>query len=195
MKKILIFQIPAAILNFAGHSFAGVIWSKFWTIWMLDTLDIEPLTIFLLFHILTAILNFGGNKKCLVYEWPNFLYVRLHHILTRDVLRQSDAILFVSRTLDVKTTQRKSCAVNVLQVLDLIFEPCFKVQFGHLMEEACFLPYYWSLGFEPFLVDTPPQFLLIYLTGEKHHVSGHVINDTVYLPSEYNLTVKPYCAP
>ena len=48
---------------------------------------------------------------------------------------------------NVKTTHRKSCLVNLLQVSDLIFFPCIRVQLGHHTEGAFYLPYYCSLGF------------------------------------------------
>ena len=48
---------------------------------------------------------------------------------------------------NVKTTHRKSCPTNLLQVSDLIVVPCIKVQLGHHIEGAFYLPYYCSLGF------------------------------------------------
>ena len=35
---------------------------------------------------------------------------------------------------NVKTTHRKSCPTNLLQVSDLIFVPCIRVQLGHHTE-------------------------------------------------------------
>ena len=68
---------------------------------------------FLLFLILAAILNFGGNQKCLIYEWLNSLYVRLYTVPSGDALRQIDAILVGYKTSNVKTTCRKSYPANV----------------------------------------------------------------------------------
>ena len=44
--------------------------------------------------------------------------------------------------LNVKTTPRKSCLENLLQVSNLIYDPCIKVQLGHLIKKAFYLPYY-----------------------------------------------------
>ena len=65
-----------------------------------------------------------------------------------------------SKTSNVKTLCRKSYPVNILQVSDLIFKPCFKVQFGHCIDKAFYLPSYCSLHFEPFSVVRLPPFLL-----------------------------------
>ena len=58
----------------------------------------------------------------------------------------------------MKTTYRKSKPANFLQVL--IFGHCFKVHLGYHIEKAFYLPYYCSLGFEPFCMVGLPLFLL-----------------------------------
>ena len=56
--------------------------------------------------------------------------------------------LYISLTIvprglvwDVKTICRKSRNGNISQVLNLTFDPCFKVKWGHHTKTA--LPYYW----------------------------------------------------
>ena len=49
---------------------------------------------------------------------------------------------------------------NVLQVSNLIFNPCFKVQLCKCNEKALYLAYYCSLHFEPIFVVRLHPFLL-----------------------------------
>ena len=44
----------------------------------------------------------------------------------------------------VKTSYRKSWPENLLQVLNLTFDPSFKVKLGHHTKTSLYLPYYWS---------------------------------------------------
>ena len=44
---------------------------------------------------------------------------------------------------DVKTICRKSRPWNISQVLNLTFNPCFKVKWGHHNKVPLYLPYYW----------------------------------------------------
>ena len=47
----------------------------------------------------------------------------------------------------MKTTCRKSWPGNLFQVLNVSFDPCFKVKWGHHTKMSLFLPYYWYYGF------------------------------------------------
>ena len=78
-------------------------------------------------------------------EFSMFLYVRLYHVPSGDALCRIDAILVGSRPSDVKTTSQKSCPVNALQVVDSIFEPCFKVQLGYCIQKALIIVT-WALN-------------------------------------------------
>ena len=60
----------------------------------------------------------------------------------------------------MQTTYRKSCPATLLQVSNLIFDPCFKVQLGHHIEVAFYLPFYCSLGLESYFMVRLPPFLL-----------------------------------
>ena len=62
-----------------------------------------------------------------MYEWLNCQYVRLYSVPSRDALCRTDTLLVGSRISSMKTAYRESCPANVLQVSDLIFDPCFKV--------------------------------------------------------------------
>ena len=44
---------------------------------------------------------------------------------------------------DVKTICRKSRPGNLSQVLNLTFDPCFKVKWGHNTKMSLYLRYYW----------------------------------------------------
>ena len=99
------------------------------TLWVLETL----------YRILTAGLNFSGEQKCLISEWL-ILYMLHYHVPSGVALRRIDTILVGSRTSHVKITCRKSCPVDVFQVPDLFFHPCFKVQLGDCIERAFSLP-------------------------------------------------------
>ena len=71
-------------------------------------------------------------------------------------------ILYIgSRTSNEKTTCRKSCPANLLQVSNLIFDTCFKVQLGHHYEEAFYLLWYRYMDIEPFLWSNYLCFCLI----------------------------------
>ena len=43
----------------------------------------------------------------------------------------------------MKTTCRKSWPGNLFQVLNLSFDPCFKVKWGHHTKMSLFYPYYY----------------------------------------------------
>ena len=63
---------------------------------------------------------------------------------------QIDTILVGSTTSNSKTTCRLSCPANLVQVSNLIIDPCFQVQSERHIERAFYLPYCYSLGFEPY---------------------------------------------
>ena len=48
------------------------------------------------------------------------------------------------RGSECKTTCRKSWPGNLIQVLNLTFDPCFKVKSGHHTKTSLFLPFYWD---------------------------------------------------
>ena len=47
----------------------------------------------------------------------------------------------------MKTTCRKSWPGNLFQVLNLTFDPCFKVKWGRHIKTSLFLSYFWCYGF------------------------------------------------
>ena len=68
-----------------------------------------------------------------------------------------------SGTSNVKTSCRKLCPANLVQVSSLICGPYSKVQLGHCIEKALYFPYYCFLDFESFFfffVVRLPAFLL-----------------------------------
>ena len=58
----------------------------------------------------------------------------------------SPLILFLE-VQNVKTTCRKSWPGNLFQVLNLSFDSCFKVKWGHHTKMSLFHPYYWCYDF------------------------------------------------
>ena len=68
---------------------------------------------------------------CIIYTSHRmiFLYMR------------TGPLLLILEPQNVTTTQRKSCLTNLLPVSNLIFDPCIKVQLGHHIEKAFYLPY------------------------------------------------------
>ena len=78
------------------------------------------------------------------------------------MLRQIYAIMVGSKTLNVKTTCRKSCPANILQVSNLILDSCFMVQVSHYIEKAFYLILIiapWALN--PFLLSDYRNFCLL----------------------------------
>ena len=69
-------------------------------------------------------------------------------------------LLLALELRNVKITYRKSYPMNLLQVLNLIFDTYFKVQLGHFIEKAFYIPYYCSLIFEPHFMVRLSSFLL-----------------------------------
>ena len=59
-----------------------------------------------------------------------FSICRLYTVPSGDAPHRIDAILVGCRTSNVKTTCRKSCPANVLQVSNLIFDPLLQGSVG-----------------------------------------------------------------
>ena len=56
-------------------------------------------------------------------------------------------VILLLEAQNVKTTRRKSWPGNLFQVLNLTFDPCVKVKWGHQTKMSLFLTYYWCYGF------------------------------------------------
>ena len=74
------------------------------------------------------------------------IFQDLEHLYNFQTISYGGHFVFLE-VRNVKTTCRKLWPGILFQVLNLTFDPCYKVKSGHHTKKSLFLPFYWCYGF------------------------------------------------